>query len=365
MSEYYESVRQLRPTGRAEHDGRSQRARGDGPRDRRERFHHGARLPLALREPRVGDPRVRDLVGGGRRRDDGDRADLPAGGAGPARARAAHAAPRRGRPHRSRSPRGWRASTSASGAGSSRPRSRCSPSRSPAPRGCVSPTASSRASGRRAGARRLRGDQPAPRWRQRLHVVVEADEDDAFARPENLRRCASSRTGSSATRDRRHRVAGRRRDVAQPGLPRERPEAAAIPEARLIRQLLLFGGDDVTRGFVDTKLRSAHVSARSTVGDSEPAALLPRIDDRLAQLPTRLRARVTGDLVLLSRTVDEIARGELESIGLALLTIYLTLSRCSCRSGSVSSRCCRTCCRSRSTTACSGSSTCRSISRRA
>ena len=45
-----------------------------------------------------------------------------------------------------------------------------------------------------------------------------------------------------------------------------------------------------------------------------------------ARMPAGLHGRVTGDLVLLSRTVDEIARGQLESIGTALLTIYLTLS---------------------------------------
>jgi predicted RND superfamily exporter protein len=160
-------------------------------------------------------------------------------------------------------------------------------------------------------------------------IVVDADEDYAFARPENLAALRELQDWLEAQAE-----IGATTSIVDvvtllnQAFHENDPRAAAIPaEARLIRQLLFFGGDDVTRGFVDKKLRSAHVSARSTVGDSEPAAELQRrIGERLAQLPAGLRGRVTGELVLLSRTVDEIARGQLESIGLALLTIYLTLS---------------------------------------
>ncbi len=162
-----------------------------------------------------------------------------------------------------------------------------------------------------------------------LMIVIDADEDLAFTRPENLGALAELQTWLEA----------------QPGITVTTsiadivmllnrafhdgdPAAFAIPgEARTTRQLLFFGGDDVTRGFVDKQLRTAHISARSTVGDSEPAAVLQlRIAERMQQLPPGLHGRVTGDLVLLSRTVDEIARGQLQSIGTALLTIYLTLS---------------------------------------
>lgn len=102
----------------------------------------------------------------------------------------------------------------------------------------------------------------------------------------------------------------------------------AIPsDASLVKQLLLFGGDDVARGFVDRSQRSASVLVRSNVSDSKPVrAFLERLDVRLAELPRRLQARATGDLVLLNRTVDAIAVGELQSLGVAFLTIFLTLS---------------------------------------
>lgn len=102
----------------------------------------------------------------------------------------------------------------------------------------------------------------------------------------------------------------------------------AIPsDPALVKQLLLFGGDDVTRGFLDRGQRSASVLVRSNVSDSKPVrAFLERLDARLAELPRRLQARATGDLVLLNRTVDAIAVGELQSLGTAFLTIFLTLS---------------------------------------
>ena len=85
------------------------------------------------------------------------------------------------------------------------------------------------------------------------------------------------------------------------------PEASQpIPnEPRLVKQLLLFGGDDVTHGFLDRAQKTANIQVRSNVSDSAPVrAFLERLDARLAELPRRLQARATGDLVLLNRTVD-------------------------------------------------------------
>jgi hypothetical protein len=98
-------------------------------------------------------------------------------------------------------------------------------------------------------------------------------------------------------------------------------------EARTVRQLLLFGGDEVARGFLDRSQRSASITVRSNVSDSAPVrSFLERLQEQLDALPRRLEARATGDLVLLNRTVDAIAIGELQSLATAFLTIYLTLS---------------------------------------
>jgi hypothetical protein len=95
----------------------------------------------------------------------------------------------------------------------------------------------------------------------------------------------------------------------------------------MVKQLLLVGGDEVTRGFVDGSFRKANIVVRAKVDATDEAGrLLERIGERTAELPQRLRAQVTGDIVLLQRTMDEISRGQLESIATAILTIYLTLA---------------------------------------
>jgi predicted RND superfamily exporter protein len=162
-----------------------------------------------------------------------------------------------------------------------------------------------------------------------LMIIVEADEDFAFTRPENLAALRDLQSWLEAQPE--ISVTTSIADVVMllnRAFHDDDPAAFAIPdEARATRQLLFFGGDEVTRGFADKKLRTVHVAARSRVADSEPAsALQRRITQRLQQLPAGLHGRVTGDAVLLARTVDEIARGQLESIATALLTIYLTLS---------------------------------------
>ena len=160
-------------------------------------------------------------------------------------------------------------------------------------------------------------------------IVVEGDEDGAFARPDNLRAVRELQDwleqqpeiGHTASLADTVRVLNRAFEA-------NAPEALAIPErASQIKQLLRFGGDDVTRGFVDAKYRTANVVVRTDLTDSGPIGeLLARIETRLAELPQRLRARVTGDAVLLRHTVDQIAIGEFQSIGTAMITIYLTLA---------------------------------------
>ena len=78
---------------------------------------------------------------------------------------------------------------------------------------------------------------------------------------------------------------------------------------------------------MDANYRTANIVARTTLTGSEDVGrLVERIEARLDELPQRLRGRVTGDLVLLRHTADSISWGQLQSLGIALLTIYLTLA---------------------------------------
>jgi len=160
-------------------------------------------------------------------------------------------------------------------------------------------------------------------------VVVEGDRAGAFAEPENLRALhelqawLEDQPEIGATASLADGVMLLNRAFAG-----DESAALSLPGSpRLVKQLLLFGGDDLKRGFVDDPLRTANITARTSLDDSASmAALVERIDARLAELPRRLVGRVTGDAVLLNRSVDSVARGQLESLGTALFTIYLTLA---------------------------------------
>ena len=162
-----------------------------------------------------------------------------------------------------------------------------------------------------------------------FYVVLEADQDGAFTRPENLAVLRDLQEWLEAQPE-----IGGTASLADGVMLLNRafqgndPAAFSIPDrVRLVKQLLLFGGDEVTRGFVDGNYRVANVTARSRVSESSDVGkLMDRVQARLDELPHRLRGRVTGDVVLLNRTMDDIARGQIESITSALVMIYLTLA---------------------------------------
>jgi predicted RND superfamily exporter protein len=160
-------------------------------------------------------------------------------------------------------------------------------------------------------------------------VVVEADEDGAFTRPENLRALRALQDWLELQPEVGHTASladGVR--VLNRAFEGDAPEALVVPpRATQVKQLLRFGGDDMTGGFVDARYRTANVIVRTGLTDSESVGeLLARIESRFDELPQRLRVRLTGDALLLRHTSDQITRGEFQSIGTAMVTIYLTLS---------------------------------------
>jgi predicted RND superfamily exporter protein len=160
-----------------------------------------------------------------------------------------------------------------------------------------------------------------------LFVVVAADEDGAFAQPENLREIERLQAWIAQQPD-----VGHATSLVDPLILLNRAlsedPGVGLPEREgQARQLLLFAGDELREGLVDARERTVNVLVRTHLTESkEVRSLLERIEGRLAELPRRLQGRVTGDAVLLHHTVDDIARGQLESLGTALFTIYLTLA---------------------------------------
>ncbi len=91
-------------------------------------------------------------------------------------------------------------------------------------------------------------------------------------------------------------------------------------------QLLMFGGGDEIKGFVDTQFRHSQIKVQANVqGTAEISRLLERIEERLKQLPPVLHAQVTGSSILITHAVEAIVSGQWLSLGIALLVVYLAL----------------------------------------
>jgi len=97
-----------------------------------------------------------------------------------------------------------------------------------------------------------------------------------------------------------------------------------IPESRdLVSQLLLLGANEETGQFIDSDYQVANILVRTAAVDTdEVSQLADRIENRLLGLGGSLQGVVTGNAVLLSRTMDDIAIGQALSLALALAMIY-------------------------------------------
>ncbi len=106
------------------------------------------------------------------------------------------------------------------------------------------------------------------------------------------------------------------------------PAYRAIPESTaLVDQLLFFGANDEIERYADSRYQFTRILVRASVMDSiSLRILMDRIGERLGELPEHLRGDLTGNTVLVSKTVDSIAEGQVESLAIAFIAIYAILS---------------------------------------
>jgi predicted RND superfamily exporter protein len=111
-----------------------------------------------------------------------------------------------------------------------------------------------------------------------------------------------------------------------PAVPESR--RPAVPESRrLAGQLLFLGGGEQSGRLIDNSRTVGVISVLAQSGDSGSVArLVSRMEERLAELPGSLKATVTGNMVLVARSVNAVARGQWNSLILAFGIIYLVLS---------------------------------------
>lgn len=93
------------------------------------------------------------------------------------------------------------------------------------------------------------------------------------------------------------------------------------------KQLIVLAGGSSMRGTVDNQFRSTRIIVNSQIDNSrEISTLLQRITTRLDQLPKPLTAHLSGNNLLVTKTVDSIASGQLLSITVALLAVFAILA---------------------------------------
>jgi predicted RND superfamily exporter protein len=162
-----------------------------------------------------------------------------------------------------------------------------------------------------------------------FYIVVDTDYSDAFTEPVNLRQLRDLQDWLQEQPE----IGGTTSLVdyvmlINRGFHENDPTYLAIPENQdLTAQLLMFGANNEIRNFVDSRYRTASILVRSKIIDSGSVArLIHRIETRLAELPDHLHATVTGNSVLLTRTLDDIARGQVESLTIAFVAIYAILA---------------------------------------
>ena len=101
-----------------------------------------------------------------------------------------------------------------------------------------------------------------------------------------------------------------------------------IPESRdAIRQMLFVGEGKLLRGVINIDRSATLIHIRLTVDDtSKIGKFIDRLNTQLNQLPTGLSTRLTGGAVVMTESVRQATTGQLMSVGLALVLIYLCLS---------------------------------------
>ncbi|MGB1558536.1 MAG: efflux RND transporter permease subunit, partial [Oceanococcaceae bacterium] len=160
-------------------------------------------------------------------------------------------------------------------------------------------------------------------------IVLEGFVDDTFAEPEVLRAMQrlqgwlSEQPEVGAT----HSVVDHLQ-LIQRSFGEAAEGGQLVPDSpEQIKQLLLVGATPGLSGVVDRRFATAQIIVRSYEENSaQIRALLQRLQPQLDRLPRRLEVTVTGDSVLLTATVEDIASGQWLTVGVAALVIYAVLA---------------------------------------
>jgi predicted RND superfamily exporter protein len=162
-----------------------------------------------------------------------------------------------------------------------------------------------------------------------FHVVVEGGSKDVFKEPGNLRTLRSLQTWLDEQPE-----VSKTTSIADYLMQVNRafrggdPEQFVLPDSkRAISQFLFFFWYDGLEDLVTPEFSDAHIMVRAPAVDSQSInRFIDRVEARLAELPPPFSGRITGDTVLIGRTMDEIAWGQAVSLTGATWLIYAIMA---------------------------------------
>jgi predicted RND superfamily exporter protein len=161
-----------------------------------------------------------------------------------------------------------------------------------------------------------------------FHVIIESDSPDTFKHPENLEVLGSlqawldeqpevSKTNSLTEYLMVLNRAFHGGDSAYFKLPETK---------RAISQFMFFFWNDGLRDLVTPNYSAAHILVRApSLNSHNINVFVDRVQAHLLELPESLEGSITGDTVLIGRTMDEIAWGQAVSLTGAVVIIYAIL----------------------------------------
>ncbi len=150
-----------------------------------------------------------------------------------------------------------------------------------------------------------------------FYIMLRAEEKGAFDRPDWLEEVARLQEWL----ERQPEIGGTTSvvqylEVLNEALGPEETPTRRIPESEeLVAQLLLFGANEELDTLIDRAHQVITILVRSTETETrEFDRLAKRIDARLAELPEGITGYTTGNAILLTRSANRIARGQVTSL---------------------------------------------------
>ena len=160
-------------------------------------------------------------------------------------------------------------------------------------------------------------------------IIIDTNNGSSFTNPENLKEVEELQTWLNN----KHDIGSTLSIVdyikfTNQKLHKNQESFIAIPESENeIINILNFNKEQHIYNVINKENNSIRIIVRAKVIDSDKLSrLINQIEERLTYIPNHLDSGVTGNSVLLNKTINMIVEGQLISISISLLIVYLILS---------------------------------------